>query len=264
MVTSRAQANALIGEGRVLVGGSVADKPSRLVASHEPVELEPGPARYVSRGGEKLAAALERFALDPRGARVLDAGASTGGFTDCLLQAGAESVVAVDVGHGQLAHRLRLDPRVVSCENLDIRDVTLATLGGTPVDMATVDLSFISVVRAIPVLVGEAVCAGGPLVILVKPQFEAGRVEASRARGVIRDPAIHRRTIGTVVAALTAAGAAIMGVMPSPLKGSAGNVEFLVYARSPHRTPDGRAVSVPGIDRLIDEAVAEANPGEEP
>ena len=189
MVASRAQANALIDEGRVLVGGSVADKPSRLVASYEPVELERGPARYVSRGGRSWPPPWSGSRWIPSGLRVLDAGASTGGFTDCLLQAGAESVVAVDVGHGQLAHRLRLDPRVVSCENLDIRDVTLATVGGVPVDMATVDLSFISVVRAIPVLVGEAVCAGGPLVMLVKPQFEAGRVEASRARGVIRDPA---------------------------------------------------------------------------
>ena len=166
----------------------MADKPSRLVASHEPVELECGRARYVSRGGEKLAAALARFGVDPTGLRVLDAGASTGGFTDCLLQAGAASVVAVDVGHGQLAHKLRLDRRVVSCEHLDIRHVTLAAVGGIPVDMATVDLSFISVVRAIPVLVGEAVRPGGPLLVLVKPQFEAGRVEASRARGVIRDP----------------------------------------------------------------------------
>ncbi len=249
------------------MGGSVADKPSRLVANHEPVELESG-ARYASRGGEKLAAALARFEVDPRGRRALDGGASTGGFTDCLLQAGASSVIAVDVGHGQLVHRLRLDPRVVDYEHLDLRDVTLATVGGTPVDLATVDLSFISVVRAIPVLVGEAVCPGAPLVVLVKPQFEAGRVEASRARGVIRDPDIHRRTIGTVVEALGGAGAAIMGVMPSPIRGSAGNAEFFVYALSPHAPGDHGAESRPDIDQLIDQAVTEAHgtaaaPGEE-
>lgn len=240
------------------MGGSVADKPSRLVAANEPVELEGGRTPYASRGGEKLAAALARFEVDPTGLRALDGGASTGGFTDCLLQAGAASVVAVDVGHGQLVHRLRLDPRVVICEHLDLRDVTLATVGGLPVDMATVDLSFISVVRAIPTLVGEAVCPGGPLLILVKPQFEAGRVEASRARGVIRDPDIHRRTVGSVVDALAGAGAAIMGVMPSPLRGSAGNAEFFVHALSPDGTAGPRTEVGPDIDQLIDRAVDEA------
>jgi len=141
-------------------------------------------------------------------------------------------VVAVDVGRGQLHPRLRDDPRVDCRERLDIRDVTLDTVGGRPVDLVTVDLSFISLTRATRALVGEAVAPGSPMVLLVKPQFEAGRVEASRGRGVIRDPGIHRRTLLEVTTALAAAGADIMGVMPSPITGSAGNLEFLVHARS--------------------------------
>jgi 23S rRNA (cytidine1920-2'-O)/16S rRNA (cytidine1409-2'-O)-methyltransferase len=243
------------------VGGSVADKPARLVAAGEPIELADGPPPFVGRGGEKLQAALARFELDVDGVRALDAGASTGGFTDCLLQAGASSVIAVDVGRGQLHERLRADPRVVNCERLDIRDVTLATVGGTPVDVVTADLSFISVTRAVPVLVGAVAVRGAPVVLLVKPQFEAGRAEASRGRGVIRDPTVHRRTLSEVTDALVASGAAIMGAMPSPITGSAGNIEFLVHARTPS-APDavppgtGGGVDVP---ELLDAVVAEAH-----
>jgi len=251
----------------VAVSGSIADKPARLVAAGEPVELLGAAPRFVSRGGLKLQAALARFAIDPRGLRALDAGASTGGFTDCLLQGGATSVVAVDVGRGQLHQRLRSDPRVIDRERLDIRDVTVETVGGRPVDLVTADLAFISVVRAIPMLVGEVAAPGVPVVILVKPQFEAGRAEASRGRGVIRDPAIHRRTLGEVATALGAAGAAIMGAMPSPITGPAGNIEFLVHATTPPH-PGARSApgEVPGpagpgswISALLDEAVAEAH-----
>ncbi len=249
---------ARIEQGQVLVSGSVADKPARMVSPAEPIELV-GPApRFVSRGGEKLDAALVRFEIDVTGLVALDAGSSTGGFTDCLLQAGAASVVAVDVGRGQLHPRLRADPRVVSRERLDIREVTLDTVGGGPVGAVTADLSFISVTRAVPVLTGQVVAPGSPLVILVKPQFEAGRAEASRGRGVVRDPEIHRRTLGEVTAALTAAGADIMGVMPSPITGSAGNLEFLVHGRTPSR---GQPATSPSgaTARLVDEAVAEAH-----
>ena len=243
------------------MSGSIADKPARLVAAAEPVELLGSRPRFVSRGGEKLDAALTRFSIDPRGARALDAGASTGGFTDCLLQAGATSVVAVDVGRGQLHHRLRSDPRVVDCERLDIRDVTPETVGGRPVDLVTADLSFISVARAVPVLVGEVALPGAPVVVLVKPQFEAGRVEASRGKGIIRDPAIHRRTLGEVASALTAAGAVIMGAMPSPITGSAGNIEFLLHATTP--MAPGTGVPPPGsisdVPALLDDVVAEAH-----
>jgi len=257
-VATRPQAAALIERGAVLVSGSVADKAARLVGRDEPIELATAPPRFVGRGGEKLDAALVRFAIDPSGVRALDAGASTGGFTDCLLQAGAASVVAVDVGRGQLHERLRHDDRVTSFERLDIRDVSLATVGGSPVDLVTVDLSFISVTRAVPVLVGEVARPGAPVVILVKPQFEAGRVEASKGKGVIRDPAIHRRTLAEVTGALQAAGAAIMGVMPSPITGSAGNVEFLVHARTP-MPAGGRVGPGPDAQALIDGAVAEAH-----
>lgn len=239
----------------------MADKPARLVAAGEPIELADGPPPFVGRGGEKLHAALARFELDVDGVRALDAGASTGGFTDCLLQAGASSVIAVDVGHGQLHERLRADPRVVNHERKDIRDVTLAEVGGTPVDLVTADLSFISVTRVVPVLVGAVAARGAPVVILVKPQFEAGRAEASRGRGVIRDPAVHRRTLQEVADALATSGAAIMGAMPSPITGSAGNIEFVVHARTPSgpgavRPATGGVRDVPG---LLDAVVAEAH-----
>ena len=240
----------------MLVSGSIADKPARLVSPAEPIELMGDPPPFVSRGGEKLRAALDRFGLDPTGWRILDAGASTGGFTDCLLQAGAASVVAVDVGHGQLHPKLRGHPRVVNLERLDIRQVDRETVGGLPVDMVVADLSFISATRAVPVLTGEVAVPGAPLVVLVKPQFEAGRVEASRGRGVIRDPEIHRRTLGEVATALGDAGAVIMGAMPSPITGHAGNVEFLLYARTP-----GQPMAVePDIAQMLDAAVDEVHP----
>jgi len=260
-VSTRPQAVARIELGQVLVSGSVADKPSRMVSPAEPIALLGPPSRFVSRGGVKLDAALQRFGIGVTGARALDAGASTGGFTDCLLQSGAASVVAVDVGRGQLHPRLRDDPRVDSRERLDIRQVTLDTVGGVPVDLVTGDLSFISVTRAVPVLVGPVVAPGSPLVILVKPQFEAGRVEASRGRGIIRDPDIHRRTLAEVAGALTASGADIMGMMPSPITGSAGNLEFLVHAVTRPSDPDtsGRGGVDPSVSALIDRAVTEAH-----
>ncbi len=260
-MASRPQAVAQIERGQVLVSGSVADKASRLVAPAEPIELIGPPPRFVSRGGDKLDAALNRFAIEVTGRRALDAGASTGGFTDCLLQAGASSVVAVDVGRGQLHPRIRNDARVEVHERLDIREVTMTTMLGHPADLVTADLSFISVTRAVPVLTGEIVVPGSPLVILAKPQFEAGRAEASRGRGVIRDADVHRRTLLEVCGALSAGGADIMGVMPSPITGSAGNLEFLVHAET--RDPSGgnppRTDRAPEVAELVDRAVAEAH-----
>ena len=256
LADSRPQAVALIARGVVLVSGSIADKPARLVSPAEPIELLGDPPPFVSRGGEKLRAALDRFAIDPSGLRALDAGASTGGFTDCLLQAGASHVVAVDVGHGQLHPRLRSHRSVTNLEHLDIRRVNVDTVGGSPVDLVVADLSFISATRAVPVLVGDVAVPGAPVVVLVKPQFEAGRVEASRGRGVIRDPSIHRRTLGEVATALDDAGAVIMGAMPSPLTGHSGNREFLLYARS----RGGTGVSEPReVGPLLDAAVFEVH-----
>jgi len=190
----------------------------------------PGP-RFVSRGGEKLAAALEHFHIDVGGRSALDAGASTGGFTDCLLQHGATRIVAVDVGRGQLHERLRNDPRVTVLERTNVRHLTPDRVGGR-FPVVTADLSFISLRTVAPNLVGLAV-PGGDLVVLVKPQFEAGRTEVSRGRGVIRDPAVWKRAVDDVAAAFAAEGSDMMGTMRSPLTGADGNVEFLMHVRAP-------------------------------
>lgn len=188
------------------------------------------PPRFVSRAGEKLAGALDRFSVAVAGVRALDAGASTGGFTDCLLQRGARRVVAVDVGYGQLHERIRADPRVDVHERLNVRDLAPGDLGD-PFALVVADLSFISLRTVLPNLVAVA-APGAELVMLVKPQFEAGRAEASRGRGVIRDPEVWRRTLEDVVCAARDLGAAIMGAMVSPITGTEGNVEFLLHART--------------------------------
>jgi 23S rRNA (cytidine1920-2'-O)/16S rRNA (cytidine1409-2'-O)-methyltransferase len=211
------------------VGGAPALKPARLVAPHEAVEVAGTPPRYVSRAGDKLAAALDHFGLDVSGLRALDAGASTGGFTDCLLQRGVAGVVAVDVGYGQLHERLRADPRVEVRERRNVRDLGAGDLG-PPFRLVVADLSFISLRTVLPNLVAVA-APGADLVLLVKPQFEAGRREASQGRGVIRDPEVWRRVLDEVAGAVRALGGAIMGVMVSPIRGAEGNVEFLLHAR---------------------------------
>jgi 23S rRNA (cytidine1920-2'-O)/16S rRNA (cytidine1409-2'-O)-methyltransferase len=232
LAPSRAVAHAAIAEHRVTVGGAVAAKPSRLVAPSDPVELLGPPAHFVGRGGEKLDAALSHFALDVDGCRALDAGASTGGFTDCLLQRGAAHVVAVDVGHGQLHPAIRDDPRVDVRERCNVRHLRRDDVGG-PVELVVADLSFISLVPVLPALLG--LCRPqAPLVLLVKPQFEAGRAEVSRGRGVVRDPAVRADVQRRIDDALHAAGATIMGWMESPLRGADGNVELFVHAQAPN------------------------------
>jgi len=208
------------------------------------------PPRYVSRAGEKLAGALDRFAVAVVGVRALDAGASTGGFTDCLLQRGAARVVAVDVGYGQLHERLRADPRVEVHERVNVRELVAGDLGA-PFALVVADLSFISLRTVLPNLVAVA-ATGADLVVLVKPQFEAGRHDASRGRGVIRDPAVWRRVLDDVVYALEGHGAAIMGVMVSPITGAEGNVEFLLHARTSPAAP----APPPDIAAVVDEASA--------
>ena len=211
------------------VGGAIADKASRLVAPGEAIAVRTDAPAYVSRGGTKLAAALDRFQVDVLGRRVLDAGASTGGFTDCVLQRGAREVVAVDVGYGQLHERLRNDPRVVVRERTNVRDLDADAIAGA-VDVVVADLSFISLRTVAAALIA---CAAdeADLVLLVKPQFEAGRAEASRGRGVIKDPTIHARVLEEICADLDGRGANIMGTMESPITGADGNREFLVHAR---------------------------------
>lgn len=219
-----------IAAGRVMVRGVPATKAARLVDAGDPVALQGPRPRFVSRGGDKLDAALDRFGIDVAGRVALDAGASTGGFTDCLLQRGAAGVVAVDVGRGQLDHRLRNDPRVTVLERTNVRHLTLAALGaeGRPFDLVVADLAFISLRTVAPAVLGMA-GPGADMVLLVKPQFEAGRAEAGRERGVIRDPGIWTDVLHAVLAAYAEQGTAIMGLMVSPLRGAEGNVEFLAH-----------------------------------
>ncbi len=230
LLASRQRAHVEIAAGRVTVGGAPATKASRLVAPGEAVALEGPPAPYVSRGGEKLAAALDEFSVRVAGADSLDAGASTGGFTDCLLQRGAAHVVAVDVGRGQLHQRLRTDARVTVVERSNVRHLTLSALDreGRPFSLIVADLSFISLPTVAPALEGLA-APGTQLVVLIKPQFEAGRAEANRGSGVIAAPDVWRGVLVEVIAAFEAAGAVMMGLMVSPIRRARGNVEFLAH-----------------------------------
>jgi 23S rRNA (cytidine1920-2'-O)/16S rRNA (cytidine1409-2'-O)-methyltransferase len=234
LCSSRQQAQRAILAGRVLVNGAPACKPGQRVRATDTLSLRE-PERYVSRGGYKLEAALAQFRIDPTGWRVLDLGASTGGFTDCLLQHGARQVYAVDVGRGQLAWKLRQDPRVVVMEGINARHLTPAMFPAPfePVDMVVADCSFISLRLILPVAVA-LLRPGGRIVALVKPQFEAGRQEASRGRGVIRDPAVHRKVLeGLRSFAAETLRLRWQGVIESPLRGPAGNLEFLVLLEKP-------------------------------
>ncbi len=236
LVESRQEAQAAVAAGSVLVSGAPADKSARLVAADEPVVLLGPPSPFVGRGGLKLQAALERFPIAVTGRRALDAGASTGGFTDCLLQYGASHVYAVDVGHGQLHPALRGDRRVTVLERTNVRALTEADLRAAdpayaPCPLVVADLSFISLRSVVPALTGPVAAPGADLVLLVKPQFEAGRAAVSRGKGVIRDAALWLGAVEGVASALHDAGTGIMGAMASPLTGSAGNVEFLLHAR---------------------------------
>jgi 23S rRNA (cytidine1920-2'-O)/16S rRNA (cytidine1409-2'-O)-methyltransferase len=236
LVDSRQEAQAAVAAGTVLVSGTRAEKSARLVAPDEPVVLLGPPSPYVGRGGLKLAAALDRFPVTVRGRCALDAGASTGGFTDCLLQHGAAHVYAVDVGHGQLHPALRAHADVTVLERTNVRTLTVAELAAVepayePCPLVVADLSFISLRSVVPALTGPVATADADLVLLVKPQFEAGRAAVSRGKGVIRDPALWFSALEGVASALVDAKTGIMGAMVSPLTGSAGNVEFLLHAR---------------------------------
>ncbi len=228
LTTSRTEAQALIAAHRVLVNGSLADKPARQVAPADALVIAGPPPRFVGRGAEKLDHALDVFEIDVRQRRALDVGASTGGFTDCLLQRGAAHVVALDVGHGQLHERLRADPRVTNLERHNVRYADVEQIGGA-VDLVVGDLSFISLQLVIPTL--TRLCQpGSSMVLLVKPQFEAGRQEVDRGRGIITDPTIHERVRAEIDAALVAAGCSVLGWTDSPITGADGNREFLVHA----------------------------------
>lgn len=253
LAETRTQAQELVRVGRVLVAGTLADKSSRQVGPDESVAVVGPPKRFVGRGGEKLLGAIERFGLHFGGHRVLDAGASTGGFTDCALQHGAREVVALDVGYGQLDQRLRDDPRVVVMERTNLRHVDPAQLG--PFDTVVADLSFISLRTVMGVLVG-CVAPHGSLVVLVKPQFEAGRDEARRGRGVISDPQVWRDVLRSVAMSVDSEGAEVVGLAPSPLRGADGNVEFLLHARRrPPATMTG--VAPADLEHLVESCLGE-------
>ena len=228
LTATRSEAQTLVAAGRVRVGGALAEKPSRLVDPAEALHVTGGPPRYASRGGIKLEAALSEFRINPSGVRAIDVGASTGGFTDCLLQHGATEVVAVDVGRHQLHERLRADPRVKPFDRTDVRAVSLDDIGG-PAVLVTADLSFISLRLVAADLLR---LSSADMILLVKPQFEAGRHEASRHRGVIRDPAVWERVLLAVIAAMQDEGAALAGMMVSPITGAAGNVEFFLHMQA--------------------------------
>ncbi len=243
LIASRERAREAVASSRVTVNGAVAQKASRLVLPGDALELVGPPARYVSRGGEKLEGALAAFGLDVTGWRCCDVGASTGGFTDCLLQSAAAGVVAVDVGRAQLHERLAADPLVTVYERTDVRDVDPAAIGA-PFSLVTADVSFISLTSVMACL-AELAAPGAPVVVLVKPQFEVGRKEASRGRGVIRDPELWRVALDRVLESAAAADLAPQAAVPSALKGSQGNVEFfllLVKGGAPTVVDSGEVV----------------------
>jgi 23S rRNA (cytidine1920-2'-O)/16S rRNA (cytidine1409-2'-O)-methyltransferase len=227
LAPSGERARALILAGQVLVGGRPVTKAGTAIDSESAIELAAPDHPYVGRGGLKLAHALDTFDIPVDGRECLDIGASTGGFTDVLLQRGAVRVVALDVGHGQIDWKLRNDPRVVVIEEFNARQLTAADLPGL-VDLVVIDVSFISLRQIVPV-VPPLLRPGADVVALVKPQFEAGRSEVRK--GVIHDPHIHIRVLEEVVAAAAGVGLTRVASTPSPITGQKGNVEFLLHLR---------------------------------
>lgn len=232
LAVSRAQAAELVSSGQVLVQGAIAERPARLTASGEAISVLAA-RRFVGRGGEKLDGALDELGVEVSGRSAVDVGSSTGGFTDCLLQRGAARVVAVDVGRHQLHERLRADPRVVVLEETDARHLDLGVLGLPPGELVVVDVSFTSVVPLVPRLIAHLVEPGGDIVVLVKPEFEVGRREAARTKGVVRTPELWERAILMVGEAFVGEGAVLLGGAPSPLPGREGNREFFLWLRAP-------------------------------
>ncbi|HEY8931807.1 MAG TPA: TlyA family RNA methyltransferase [Rariglobus sp.] len=228
---SRSQAKALIMSGRVLHGTERLDKPGKEFPGDIELTVEQ-PPRFVSRGGEKLQGFVEKFSIDLRGAHLLDVGASTGGFTDCALQAGAADAVCVDVGRAQLHPKLQADPRVTNLEKINARHLAPGDLPRADFDAIVMDLSFISLKSVLPA-VWPFLRAGGVLVALVKPQFEAGKAEVDKGRGIIRDAAVQDAVLADIqgFALAQLAGATLLGTMDSPITGTDGNREFLLGLR---------------------------------
>jgi 23S rRNA (cytidine1920-2'-O)/16S rRNA (cytidine1409-2'-O)-methyltransferase len=250
LAATREQARRLIMAGEVTVGGQVQDKPGFATPVTADITVR-APLPYVSRGGLKLAAGLDAFGLDVSGLVAVDVGASTGGFTDCLLQRGAARVYAIDVGYGQLAWKLQTDPRVVVLDRTNVRYLEELP-GGALADLGVIDASFISLDRVLPPTL-RLLHAGGEIVALIKPQFEAGREDVGKG-GVVRDHHVHRRVLLETAAMAHALGLAVGGLTVSPARGPAGNVEFLIWLwRAPHATRPPFAV-----EAAIEQALADA------
>lgn len=231
LARSRPRAQALIMAGKVRVNSRPVDKPGFSVSPDDTVELTGADIPYVSRGGLKLEAALRRFKLNVSGAVCIDVGASTGGFTDCLLQHGAKRVYAVDVGYGQLAWQLRQDPRVIAIERTNVRHMTAAAIPA-PVDLITIDVAFISLKIVVPVLV-KFLKPGASILALIKPQFEVGKGQVGKG-GVVRDPQLHQEVIRDLSDFFGTIKLTPQPVYPSPLLGPKGNREFFIFLKQNH------------------------------
>ena len=253
LADSREKARALIMAGSVLLDDAPAAKPGQLVPAGSQVRLRET-LRYVSRGGLKLEAALDAFAVDPAGLTAADVGASTGGFTDCLLQRGAAHVFAIDVGYGQLAWQLRQDPRVTLLERTNVRSLQ-ALPGSALVDLAVVDVSFIGLDLVLPA-VARFLRPDGEAIVLIKPQFEAGKGRVGKG-GVVRDPAVHREVLARVLGWAAAHGWAVEGLIRSPITGPKGNVEFLALLRHDAQESSG------DIADLLDSVLSSELPQEQ-
>ena len=232
LAESRQRAQALILAGAVLVDDRPADKAGSLVPVDAEIRIRGAENPYVSRGGLKLRGALDAFSISVQGLTAIDVGASTGGFTDCLLQAGAAKVYALDVGYGQLAWKLREDPRVVSIERTNIRHYDGGEIAEA-IDIAVIDASFISLRLVIPPVL-KLIDAGATVLALVKPQFEVGKGEVGK-HGVVRDPALHERVLAETAAFCRELGLEVLGSCASPITGPAGNREFFLHLRKPRQ-----------------------------
>lgn len=253
LVSGRDLAKSLIMEGKVYVNNQKADKAGDQIGEKDKVELRGETLKYVSRGGLKLEKAMSAFPISLKGCVAMDIGASTGGFTDCMLQNGAVKVYSVDVGYGQLAWKLRTDERVVNMERTNIRYVTSETIG-EELDFASIDVSFISLKLVLPVAC-SLLRDGGELVALIKPQFEAGREKVGK-KGVVRDPEVHREVIETVTEFAQNNGFNVLGLEFSPIRGPEGNIEYLMYARK-EKLPEIKSFA-DEISALVDRSHIEA------
>ena len=247
LAETRTKAQAIIMSGDVYVGGQKADKPGMSYEDTVEIEVRGQACPYVSRGGLKLEKALRDFGVDPAGYVCSDSGASTGGFTDCLLQQGAKKVFAIDVGYGQLAWKIRSDPRVVTMERTNIRYVTPEQLG-EPLDLSVIDVSFISLKLVLPTIKTLLRPEAGQVLCLIKPQFEAGKEKVGK-KGVVRDPAVHREVLETFVATARDLGFTILNLTFSPVKGPEGNIEFLA-----HLTLASGTENIPDLTALVAQA----------